>query len=116
MQLEAVTPAHRAFAVRGNADQYLVGVTPKVVAHGYHCAVNECYVAAMPESAKPHEHEHLHEHAGHKPDEAVVGQGFRKVTRKVLPDEEEVIVPEVAECTEMEIHQHGNYLAFRHAA
>lgn len=111
-----MAPSHRALAIGGDAGKHHVGVPAQVVAHGYHRAVNERYATATPEGAKPHENEHLNEHARHELDEPVVGQGIGKTVCNVLPYEEQVIVLEVAECAEMEIYEYGHYLAFRHTA
>ena len=36
MQLESVTPSHRALAVLGYAREHLVEMSPDIVAHRYH--------------------------------------------------------------------------------
>ena len=111
---EAVAPAHRAPAVGGHAPEDLVGIAAKVVAYGYHRAVDEAYPGTSAESHDFHEQHHQEEHARHKFHEAVVGHGRREIRPQVLPYEERVIVLEVREGAEMVADRYCHYLALAH--
>lgn len=41
MKFEAMTPAHGPLAVCGDILEHFVGITPEIVAYGYHSGVNE---------------------------------------------------------------------------
>lgn len=114
VELEAVTPAHRAPAVGGHAPEDLVGIAAKVVAYGYHRAVDEAYTRTSAESHDFHEQHHQEEHARHELHEAVVGYGRREIRPQVLPYEERVIVLEVREGAEMVADRYCHYLALAH--
>lgn len=72
VHLEPVTPSHRSFSVFGHACEHLVEVSPHVVAHRYHRAVNESDSRTLPEGGETHEEHHLEEHFGHEFHKAVV--------------------------------------------
>ena len=111
VQFEAVAPSHRALAVSGHALEHLVGVTPEVVAHGYHRRVDECDARATAESPEVQEEHEGEEHAPLELHEAVVGYGVGEVGPQRATYEEHVVVLEVAERPEMEVQQYCHYLA-----
>ena len=60
MKFEAMTPPHGSLAVCGDALEHFVGVTPEVVAYGYHGRINEsdaCTPAEGTEVQEEHERE-----------------------------------------------------------
>ena len=64
--------------------------------------------AMAPSSQIKEEHE-LEEHAAFQLHKAVVRHGFRKIRLHRTLNEEQVVVLEIAECTEMEIQQDSHY-------
>ena len=58
MQLKAKEPSHGAFASLRNALEYLIGISPEIMAYGYHRGINECYAGTSSESSQiKEEHE-----------------------------------------------------------
>ena len=43
VELEAMAPTHCSFSVSGNSLEYLIGISPEIMAYGYHRGINECY-------------------------------------------------------------------------
>ena len=111
VQLEAVTPSHRALPVLGQAGEHLVEMPPYVVAHGYHRAVHEGYPCALPEGVQFHEQQHVDEYLRHELHKAVVGDRIGELTSKEAFDAVQIILLEVAVGTEMIADEDGHYLA-----
>ncbi len=110
MQLEAVTPSHRSFPVGSQAFEDLVGITSEIMADWNHCRVHEADACTAPEGREVQEEHHLEEHAALQFHEAVVGYGMGEGCFHVLPDEEEVVMLEIAERAKLEHHQDGHHL------
>ena len=103
VELKAMTPTHSSFSVSGNSLEYLIGISPKIMAYGYHRGINECYAGTSSESPQIKEEHELEEHAAFQLHKAVVRHSFRKIRLHRTLNEEQVVVLEIAECTEMEI-------------
>ena len=96
MRFEAMAPSHCALAVLGYAREHLVEMSPGIVAHRYHRAVDERDPGTPPEGVHLHEEHQLDKDPRHAPDEA------------------QVVVLERAVRAEMIAYRHRHYLAFRH--
>ena len=105
VELKAMTPTHSSFSVSGNSLEYLIGISPEIMAYGYHRGINECYAGTSSESSQIKEEHELEEHAAFQLHKAVVRHGFRKIRLHRTLNKEQVVVLEIAECTEMEIQQ-----------
>ena len=57
-----MTPTHSSFSVSGNSLEYLIGISPEIMAYGYHRGINECYVGTSSESSQIKEEHDLEEH------------------------------------------------------
>ena len=99
-----MVPTHSSFSVSGNSLEYLIGISPEIMAYGYHRGINECYASTSSESPQIKEEHELEEHAAFQLHKAVVRHGFRKIRLHRTINEEQVVL-EIAECTEMEIQQ-----------
>ena len=103
MQFEAVTPAHRSFPIGGESLEYLIGVSPEIMAHWNHRRINKGYAGTLSERTQIKKEHELEEHSAFQLHKAVVRHGFRKIRLYRTLNEEQVVVLEIAECTEMEI-------------
>ena len=79
VELKAMTPTHSFFSVSGNSLEHLIGISPKIMAYGYHCGINECYAGTSSESSQIKEEHELEEHAAFQLHKAVVRHSFRKI-------------------------------------
>ena len=102
------TPTHSSFSVSGNSLEYLIGISPEIMAYGYHRGINECYAGTSSESSQIKEEHELEEHAAFQLHKAVVRHSFRKIRLHRTLNEAQVVVLKIAECTEMEIQQNGH--------
>ena len=109
VELEAMAPTHCSLSVSGNSLKHLVGVSPEIVAYGYHRGIDECYASTSSESSQIKKEHELEEHAAFQLHKAVVRHSFRKIRLHRTLNEEQVVVLEIAECTEMEIQQNRHY-------
>ena len=80
------------------------------MANGHHRGINETDARAATKGGKVQEEHHLEEHTALKFHEAVVRNRIREIGPQVLPDEEQVVVPEIAERAELEHDKDGHYL------
>lgn len=103
-----MAPTHCSFSVSGNSLEYLIGISPEIMAYGYHRGINECYARTSSESFQIKEEHELEEHAAFQFHKAVVRHGFRKIRLHRTLNEEQVVVLKIAECTEMKIQQNGH--------
>ena len=101
-----MTPTHSSFSVSGNSLEYLIGISPEIMAYGYHRGINECYAGTSSESSQIKEEHELEEHAAFQLHKAVVRQGFRKIRLHRTLDEEQVVVLEITECTKIQQNGH----------
>ena len=108
VELKAMAPTHCPFSVSGNSLEYLIGISPEIMAYGYHRGINECYAGTSSESSQIKEEHELEEHTAFQLHKAVVRHGFRKIRLHRTLNEEQVVVLEIAECTKMEIQQNGH--------
>lgn len=76
------------------------------MAYGYHRGINECYAGTSSESSQIKEEHELEEHAAFQLHKAVVRHGFRKIRLHHTLNEEQVVVLEIAECTEIQQNGH----------
>ena len=113
VQLEAVTPAHRTLAVCGQPPEHLVGIAAEIVAHWHHRGVHEADTRAAAEGGEIQEEHHREEDTALKLNEAVVGNRIWKIRPEMLPDEEQVVVLEIAERAELEYDEDGHNLTVR---
>ena len=111
MQLETVTPPHRPLAVSGKALEYPIGIAAQVMADWNHRGIHEADAGAFAEGGEVEEEHHLEEHTALQLHKAVVGHGIGKIGTQMLPDEEQVVMLEVAERSEMKRYQNGHNLA-----
>ena len=95
-----MAPTHCPFSVSGNSFEYLIGISPEIMAYRYHRVINECYAGTSSESSQIKEEHELEEHAAFQLHKAVVRHGFRKILLHCTLNEEQVVVLEIAECTE----------------
>lgn len=116
VQLEAVTPSHRAFSIFCKTGKHLVEMSPEVMANGNHCTIYESNAGTPSERIYAHEQHQFIEYARHKLNKAIVGNGMWEITSKLTPYAVEVVFLEIAVSTEMVAYKYGHYLAFRHAA
>ena len=77
------------------------------MAYGYHRGINECYASTSSESPQIKEGHEQEEHSTFQLHKAVVRHGFRKIRLHRTINEEQVVL-EIAECTEMKIQQNGH--------
>ena len=67
------------FPISGNSLEHLVGVSPEIMAYGYHRGINECYAGTFSESSQIKEKHELEEHAAFQISEAVIRHSFRGI-------------------------------------
>ena len=106
VELEAMAPTHCSFSVSGNSLEYLIGISPEIMAYGYHRGINECYASTSSESSQIKEEHELEEHAAFQLHKAVVRHGFRKIRLHRTLDEEQVVMLEITECTKIQQNGH----------
>lgn len=109
VELKAMAPTHCSFSVSGNSLENLIGISPEIMAYGYHRGINECYAGTSSESSQIKKEHELEEHAAFQLHKAVVRHSFRKIRLHRTLNEEQVVVLEIAERTEMEIQQNRHY-------
>ena len=108
MWVKAMAPTHCSFSISGNSLEYLIGISPEIMAYGYHRGINECYASTSSESSQIKEEHELEEHAAFQLHKAVVRHSFRKIRLHRTLNEEQVVVLKIAECTKMKIQQNGH--------
>ncbi len=116
MQLEAVTPSHRALSVPGKAGKDLVVISSHIVTYGYHSAVNIGDSRTMSEGIELHEQHHLKEHSWHEFNEAIIGNRVGKILTHHPFAPIQIILLEITICAEMIAYQNGHNLTFRHTS
>ena len=52
VELKAMAPTHCSFSVSGNSLENLIGISPEIMAYGYHRGINECYAGTSSESSQ----------------------------------------------------------------
>ena len=92
VELKAMAPTHSSFSVSGNSLEYLIGISPEIMAYGYHRGINECYAGTSSESSQIKEEHELKEHATFQLHKAVVRNGFRKIRLHRTLDEDVIKV------------------------
>ena len=70
VELKAMASTHCSFSVSGNSLEYLIGISPEIMA--YHRGINECYAGTSSESSQIEEEHELEEHAAFQLHKAVV--------------------------------------------
>ena len=88
VELKAMAPTHCSFSVSGNSLEYLIGISPEIMAYGDHRGINECYASTSSESSQIKEEHELKEHATFQLHKAVVRNGFRKIRLHRTLDED----------------------------
>ena len=63
VELKAMTPTHSSFSVSGNSLEYLIGISPEIMAYEYYRGINECYADTSSESSQIKAEHELEEHA-----------------------------------------------------
>ena len=106
VELEAMAPTHCSFSVSGNSLEYLIGISPEIMAYAYHRGINKGYAGTSSESSQIKEEHELEEHAAFQLHKAVVRHGFRKIRLHRTLDEEQVVVLEITECTKIQQNGH----------
>ena len=79
VEFKAMAPTHCSFSVSGNSLEYLIDISPEIMAYGYHRGINECYASTSSESSQIKEEHELEEHAAFQLHKAVVRHSFRKI-------------------------------------
>ena len=79
------------------------------MAHWDHHRTNKGYAGTPSERTQIKKEHELEEHAAFQLHKAVVRHSFRKIRLHRTLNEEQVVVLEIAECTEMEIQQNRHY-------
>ena len=79
VELKAMAPTHCSFSVSGNSLENLIGISPEIMAYGYHRGINECYAGTSSESSQIKKEHELEEHAAFQLHKAVVRHSFRKI-------------------------------------
>jgi hypothetical protein len=113
MQLEAVAPAHRTLSVGSQSLEHLVGIASEIVADRHHRRVHETDACTVSEGGEVKKEHHLEEYAALELHESVVGYGIGEIGLQMLPDEEQVVVFEIAERTKLEHYQNRHNLTVR---
>ena len=103
-----MTPTHSSFSVSGNSLEYLIGVSPEIMAYWYHRRINKGYAGTPSECTQIKEEHELEEHSTFQLHEAVIRHSFWEIRLHRTLNEEQVVVLEIAECTEMKIQQNGH--------
>ena len=111
VELESMTPSHRALSVCGYPLEDLVGITPEVMAYRYHCTVHEAYAGTPPEGEKFEKECQLEEYPLFRLDKPIIGYRIREILLHASADAEEIIVFEIAVSTEMEQEKNGHDFA-----
>ena len=93
----------------GESREYLIGVSPEIMAHWNHRRINKGYAGTHSERTRIKKEHELEEHSAFQLHKAVVRHGFRKIRFHCALDKEQIVVFEIAECTEMEIQQDRHY-------
>ena len=62
-----------------NSLEYLIGISPEIMAYGYHRGINECYTGTSSESSQIKEEHEQEEHVAFQLHKAVVRHDFRKI-------------------------------------
>ena len=75
------------------------------MAHWNHRRINKGYAGTHSERTQIKKEHELEEHSAFQLHKAVVRHGFRKIRFHCDLDKEQIVVLEIAECTEMEIQQ-----------
>ena len=86
---------HCSFSVSGNSLEYLIGISPEIMAYGYHRGINECYAGTSSESPQIKEEHELEEHATFQLHEAVIRHSFWEIRLHRTLDKEQIIVLEI---------------------
>ena len=102
-----MAPTHCSFSVSGNSLEYLIGISPEIMAYGYHRGINECYAGTSSKSSQIKEEHELEENAAFQLHKTVVRHGFRKIRLHRTLDKKQIVVLEIAECAKVEIQQNG---------
>ena len=84
-------------------------VVPEIMAHWNHRRINKGYAGTHSERTQIKKEHELEEHSAFQLHKAVVRYGFRKIRLHRTLNKEQVVVLEIAECTEMEIQQDRHY-------
>ena len=79
VEFKAMAPTHCSFSVSGNSLEHLIGISPEIMAYGYHRGINECYASTSSESPQIKAEHELEEHAAFLLHKAVVRHSFRKI-------------------------------------
>lgn len=113
MKFEAMTPAHGPLAVCGDILEHFVGITPEIVAYGYHSGVNECYTCTPPKGTEVQEEHEREKHPTFKFNKTVIGNRFWKKRSHCPFDKEQVIMFEITKCAKMEVQQNSDNFTVR---
>ena len=111
MKLEAIEPPHRTFPLLGPSLHRLVHVHPLDMAGHQRRGVNDGDARTLTQSARMEEQQQVEADLGLTFHETVVGHCIGEIRPEMLPDEEQVVVLEVAERAELERYQDGHDLA-----
>ena len=79
VELKAMAPTHCSFSVSGNSLEYLIDISPEIMAYGYHCGINECYAGTSSESSQIKKEHEQEEHSAFQLHKAVVRHSFLKI-------------------------------------
>ena len=108
VELKAMAPTHCSFSVSGNSLEYLIGVSPEIMAYWNHRRINKGYAGTPSECTQIKEEHELEEYSTFQLYEAVIRHSFREIRLHRTLNEEQVVVLKIAECTKMKIQQNGH--------
>ena len=95
VELKAMTPTHSSFSVSGNSLEYLIGVSPEIMAYWYHRRINKGYAGTPSECTQIKEEHELEEHSTFQLHEAVIRHSFWEIRLHRTLDKEQIIVLEI---------------------
>ena len=110
MQFEAMATSHRPFPISSQTFVHLVGITSEIVADRHHRGVHKTDACTTTKDGEVKKEHHLEKHAALEFHESVVGYGIGEIELQMLPDEEQVVMFEIAERTKLEHYQNGHNL------
>ena len=95
VELKAMAPTHCSFSVSGNSLEYLIGVSPEIMAYWNHRRINKGYAGTPSECTQIKEEHELEEHSTFQLHKAVVRHSFWEIRLHRTLDKEQIIVLEI---------------------
>ena len=95
VELKAIAPTHCSFSVSGNSLEYLIGVSPEIMAYWNHRRINKGYAGTPSECTQIKEEHELEEYSTFQLYEAVIRHSFWEIRLHRTLDKEQIIVLEI---------------------